>query len=36
MKIIYEANDGTKFNCHIECEEHEMATTKNKYKDFEG
>lgn len=36
MKITYEANDGTKFNRHSECEEYELELIKNEHKDFEG
>jgi hypothetical protein len=34
MKIIYKANDGTEFTKRNKCEEHEMETVENKYKDF--
>jgi hypothetical protein len=34
MKIIYKANDGTEFTKRNKCEEHEMETLKNEYKDF--
>jgi hypothetical protein len=34
MKIIYKANDGTEFTTHDKCQEYEMETVENKYKDF--
>jgi predicted RNase H-like nuclease (RuvC/YqgF family) len=34
MKIIYKANDGTEFTKRNKCEEHEMETLENEYKDF--
>jgi hypothetical protein len=35
MRTIYEANDGTFFDSSEECQQHELKTKFNKYKNYE-